>query len=36
MAIYRDEQGNIISRKSPVYGSGKGQKHKKEHRENTM
>ena len=23
MAIYRDEQGNIISRKSPVYGSGK-------------
>ena len=22
-AIYRDEQGNIISRKSPVYGSGK-------------
>lgn len=23
IAIYRDEQGNIISRKSPVYGSGK-------------
>ena len=23
MAIYRDEQGNIISRKSPVSGSGK-------------
>lgn len=23
MVIYRDEQGNIISRKSPVSGSGK-------------
>lgn len=23
MAIYRDEQGNIISRKSPVSGNGK-------------